>query len=107
MVLVGELESLAEGSAFRHFRIRMTKPAHDGDWYFAISGIEFYGHLIEGHFDRTATPATSPETAHFPAPPADLELPLTAAAVGGIGIEDGAISDDPEADGDHLPLGLS
>jgi len=34
--------------AFRHFRIRMTKPAHDGDWYFAISGIELYGHLIEG-----------------------------------------------------------
>ena len=33
----------------------MTKPAHDGDWYFAISGIELYGHLIEGDPASMAT----------------------------------------------------
>jgi len=43
----------------------MTKPAHDGDWYFAVSGIEFYGHLIEGQFERTATPLASPEEARL------------------------------------------
>eukprot|EP00656_Telonema_subtile_P056202 TRINITY_DN8935_c0_g1_i1.p2 TRINITY_DN8935_c0_g1~~TRINITY_DN8935_c0_g1_i1.p2 ORF type:complete len:277 (+),score=78.70 TRINITY_DN8935_c0_g1_i1:814-1644(+) len=32
--------------SYSRFRLRMTKPAHDGDWYFAVSGVELYGSLI-------------------------------------------------------------
>lgn len=30
---------------YQQFRFRMTKPAHDGDWYFAVCGVELYGNL--------------------------------------------------------------
>ena len=33
-------------STHQRFRLQMTKPAHDGDWYFAVSGVELYGVLV-------------------------------------------------------------
>ena len=41
-----KLAKLPGDASFQKFRLRMTKPAHDGDWYFAVSGVEFYGKLI-------------------------------------------------------------
>eukprot|EP00658_Telonema_sp_P-2_P025064 TRINITY_DN20090_c0_g1_i20.p1 TRINITY_DN20090_c0_g1~~TRINITY_DN20090_c0_g1_i20.p1 ORF type:complete len:341 (+),score=64.80 TRINITY_DN20090_c0_g1_i20:295-1317(+) len=41
-----EPDSPGAGLQFERLRLRMTKPAHDGDWYFAVSGVEIYGDLI-------------------------------------------------------------
>lgn len=37
----------AASRSFRSFRLRMTTAAHDGDYFFPISGIELYGKLVE------------------------------------------------------------